>query len=270
MSLGSGMVLGAPKDRKEVQPGLKNSDRRRTGRSLGGRKGTCKVLQMQPLLKAGARAPGEWWRGGQEPRWDRLDTRQSPELELLSANYWHVPKGWMGRTEQSCWLISDTPAAGRLDGRHGWKQSRLGEWDSLVLGRGKELAKITGQRARAGMGGNMLGRRSQQGLEPWFSGLQYFFKMPISGPPPSSCRLQKPGVGPTNLRSQGPPFENQCGEQPAWDSPARTQTRSIRGTKTQSFPFSDVSVATPSRVCSAPKYIINGELLSWHSRTESD
>lgn len=68
MSLGSGMVLGAPKDMKEVQPGLKNSDRRRTGRSLGGRKGTCKVLQMQPLLKAGAR--GTWgvvegWAGAQ-------------------------------------------------------------------------------------------------------------------------------------------------------------------------------------------------------------
>lgn len=70
-----------------------------------------------------------------------------PELEVLPADDWHIPKTWTGMVEQSCVaLFSVPPAVGRLDESHRWTWRCPGKWDSVVHGRGRTHDETAGRR----------------------------------------------------------------------------------------------------------------------------
>lgn len=81
-----------------------------------------------------------------------------PELEVLPADDWHIPKTWTGMVEQSCVaLFSVPPAVGRLDESHRWIVEVPGKWDSVVHGRGR----THGPRQQAGGGVDWRALKSQ-------------------------------------------------------------------------------------------------------------
>lgn len=105
-----------------------------------------------------------------------------PELEVLPADDWHIPKTWTGMVEQSCVaLFSVPPAVGRLDeslpgevGQRGPCKAPRSRRDSRQEGCGLQSAKESGS---TGLRAAVLRLQSLY--------LQYLFKKQVPRPQPS-------------------------------------------------------------------------------------
>lgn len=138
------------------------------------------------------------------------DTRQSPELAQLSADYWQVPRG-EACSRRAVW--SRTLEMGEEAGGMRWRWSRPQWWDGLVHGREGARREewegggegVLGGRRGAGGGGRRGGRARRLCtvvLKPHSLCSEPYLKCKSPGPSPAASdpRSRARGLGVCILR----------------------------------------------------------------------